>query len=234
VGTTTWFSYHYYDAIAQGRSRLALGKLDWSTGWPVAATDNSTDWKLIWADEFDTNGAPNPANWNYENGFARNHELQWYQPENAFCTNGLLMIEARKEHKPNPDFDPDSNKWANQRKWIEYSSASITTRKLHEFTYGKFEMRARIDNRLGSWPAFWTLGATPGRHWPACGEVDIMECYTGTVLANFGWQVDGKTKWVASKKRFPSSAANSGPMPFISGPWSGTEQKLIYGSTANK
>jgi beta-glucanase (GH16 family) len=55
---------------------------------------------------------------------------------------------------------------------------------LREFKYGKFEMRARIDTRLGSWPAFWTLGATPRIGWPACGEVDIMEFYTGTVLAN--------------------------------------------------
>jgi arabinan endo-1,5-alpha-L-arabinosidase len=32
---TAWFSYHYYDAETQGRSRLAVGKIDWSTGWPV-------------------------------------------------------------------------------------------------------------------------------------------------------------------------------------------------------
>jgi arabinan endo-1,5-alpha-L-arabinosidase len=31
----TWFSYHYYDADTQGRPRLAIGKIDWSTGWPV-------------------------------------------------------------------------------------------------------------------------------------------------------------------------------------------------------
>lgn len=70
---------------------------------------------------------------------------------------------------------------------------------MREFTYGKFEMRARIDTRSGSWPAFWTLGATRGIRWPACGEIDIMEFYTGTVLANFGWQQDGKTKWLAQK-----------------------------------
>lgn len=32
---TTHFSYHYYDADTQGRSRLAVGKIDWSSGWPV-------------------------------------------------------------------------------------------------------------------------------------------------------------------------------------------------------
>ncbi|HEY5346208.1 MAG TPA: arabinan endo-1,5-alpha-L-arabinosidase [Verrucomicrobiae bacterium] len=34
-GDITWFSYHYYDAETRGRSRLALGKIDWSDGWPV-------------------------------------------------------------------------------------------------------------------------------------------------------------------------------------------------------
>src|SRR5208337_1064155 len=50
-------------------------------------------WKLVWSDEFNTNGPPDPANWNYERGFVRNEERQWYQPENAVCTNGLLVIE---------------------------------------------------------------------------------------------------------------------------------------------
>jgi len=95
---------------------------------------------------------------------------------------------------------PGSENWKTRREWIDYTSASITSRRLREFKYGKFEMRARIDTRLGSWPAFWTLGATPGIRWPACGEVDIMEFYTGTVLANFGYGLDGKTKWLAFRK----------------------------------
>ena len=166
----------------------------------TAIARSADGWKLVWSDEFNTNGAPNPANWNYEHGFVRNNELQWYQPENAFCTNGLLVIEARREHKPNPDYT--TNRWNGKvsREWIEYTSASLTSRRLREFTYGKFEMRARIDTRLGSWPAFWTLGATRGVRWPAGGEIDIMEFYTNTVLANFGYQLDGKTKWLAVKK----------------------------------
>jgi beta-glucanase (GH16 family) len=167
---------------------------------PLTVADSASDWKLVWHDEFDINGPPDLANWNYENGFVRNHELQWYQPENAFCTNGLLIIEARRERKPNPNFVTNSTNWKTSREWIEYTSASITTRRLREFQYGKFEMRARIDPRLGSWPAFWMLGATPRISWPACGEVDIMEFYTGTVLANFAFSQAGKTKWSSVKK----------------------------------
>lgn len=165
-----------------------------STAWSADA------WKLVWHDEFDTNGPPDPANWNYERGFVRNQELQWYQPENAFCTNGLLVIEAQRDHKSNPNFVTNSANWKTSREWIDYTSASITSRRLRAFKYGKFEMRARIDTRSGSWPAFWTLGVQPGIGWPACGEVDIMEFYTNNVLANFGYSLDRKTKWLAVRK----------------------------------
>src|ERR1035438_5686047 len=167
----------------------------------IVATGCSTSgYKLVWHDEFKKNGPPNPANWNYERGFVRNNELQWYQPENAFCTNGLLLIEARRDHKPNTGFVAGSQRWQTGREWVDYTSASLTTRGLREFTYGKFEMRARIDTRPGSWPAFWTLGATPGIGWPAGGEVDIMEYYTGKVLANIGYGLDGKIKWSSIRK----------------------------------
>ena len=163
---------------------------------PVAAAEG--DWKLIWHDEFDKDGPPDPANWDYERGFVRNNELQWYQPENATCKNGILTIEARKERKPNPN-PPRSGSRRGSRSEIEVTSACLITRRKHEFTYGKFEMRARIDTRLGSWPAFWTLGV--GRvGWPECGEIDIMEYYTGTVLANVCHGFKGQQKWLTTKK----------------------------------
>jgi beta-glucanase (GH16 family) len=174
-----------------------------STAW------SANDWQLVWHDEFNTNGPPNPANWTYEHGFVRNHELQWYQPENAFCTNGLLIIEARREHKRNPDFVAGGENWKTSRKWIEYSSASLTTRRLHEFKYGKFEMRARIDTRLGSWPAFWTLGATPRMRWPACGEVDIMEYYRNMVLANVAYAFNGRAVW-SNPRKSPAELGGDG------------------------
>ncbi|MHC4556358.1 MAG: cellulase family glycosylhydrolase [Planctomycetota bacterium] len=158
-------------------------------------------YKLIWADEFDKDGRPDPCNWTYERGFVRNRELQWYQPENARCENGLLIIEGRRQRKQNPRHKPNNRSWRQDREYAEYTSASLTTRGLHNWMYGRFEMRGRIDTRAGLWPAFWTLGANI-KGWPACGEIDIMEYYRGMLLANAAWASEKRwvPKWDDVKK----------------------------------
>ena len=61
------------------------------------------DWQLVWSDEFNTDGALDSSVWNFEQGYARNEEAQWYQSDNAICKDGLLIIEARKEEsRKNP------------------------------------------------------------------------------------------------------------------------------------
>lgn len=172
-----------------------------AVSYPKAGTG---EWKLVWSDEFDKDGAPDPANWGYERGFVRNNELQWYQPENAVCKGGILTIEAKKENKPNPSYQA-GGRGMRSRQNIEVTAASMTTRGKHEFTYGKFEMRGRIDVRPGSWPAFWVLGIPPaGRRmgWPNNGEIDIMEYYRGTVLANVCYGVNGRAVWSTVKKPY--------------------------------
>src|SRR5258708_38770134 len=75
----------------------------------VTFPSHASDWKLVWSDEFEKPGLPDPAKWNYETGFIRNNEAQYYtreRKENARVENGVLIIEARKEHFPNPDYDP--------------------------------------------------------------------------------------------------------------------------------
>ncbi|MES2005428.1 MAG: glycoside hydrolase family 16 protein [Bacteroidota bacterium] len=152
------------------------------------------DYKLVWSDEFTKEGSPDTANWNYEKGFVRNHEQQYYQPENAFCKNGLLVIEAKKENKPNPGYIAGSKDWRKNRPTIEYTSACMRTMGQHSWQYGRFEMRARIDISPGIWPAWWTLGIDKG--WPANGEIDIMEFYRGKLLANIAClSADKKAEW---------------------------------------
>ena len=140
---------------------------------------------LVWSDEFDVAGAPDPKNWTFENGFVRNQESQWYQPQNARVLNGLLVIEARRERAANPRYEPGAADWRRSRQFAEYTSASLLTRGLHSWQYGYFEMRGRIDTRPGLWPAWWTLGNSG--QWPHGGEIDIMEYYRSMLLANVAW-----------------------------------------------
>ncbi len=151
-------------------------------------------YRLVWSDEFDKDGRPDARNWTFEEGFVRNEELQYYRRENARCKDGLLIIEARRERVPNPRYDSRSKSWKRSRKHAQYTSACLTTSGRHAWTYGRFEMRGRIDTRAGMWPAFWTLGTA--REWPGCGEIDIMEYYRGMLLANACWG-SGK-RWKAT------------------------------------
>jgi beta-glucanase (GH16 family) len=150
-------------------------------------------YKLVWSDEFDVDGRPNAANWKYENGFVRNEELQWYQPDNARVEGGFLVIEGRRERVTNPNYQAGSTDWKTNRQYAEYTSASLLTSGLHSWQFGRLEMRARIVAKAGLWPAWWTLG-TSGE-WPSNGEVDIMEYYNGKVLFNVACGTT--TRWVA-------------------------------------
>jgi beta-glucanase (GH16 family) len=142
----------------------------------------ATDWKLVWSDEFDQPGLPDPSKWNYEEGFIRNNEEQFYtrgRTENARVENGMLVIEGRKERYKNPAFDPSAQGPGGarlRREYAEYTSASLTTRDKASWTYGRLEVRAKLPAARGTWPAIWTLGVN-GKQvgWPACGEIDIME-----------------------------------------------------------
>ncbi len=167
---------------------FAVAALILAAGPNPAAPQDPAGYRRVWADEFDRDGRPDPRNWAYEDGFVRNEELQWYQPENAVCKGGFLVIEGRRERKPNPRHRAGSRNWKESRESAEYTSSSLITRGLHQWTYGRFEMRGRIDTRAGLWPAFWTLGSA--RPWPGCGEIDIMEYYKGTLLANACWGSD--------------------------------------------
>lgn len=170
-----------------------------------------TGYRLVWSDEFDKDGPPDQKNWVFEQGFVRNEELQWYQQDNAHCKKGMLIIEGRREKKPNPRYKAGSDRWQENRESIEYTASSIQTRGLHSWKYGRFEMRARIDTRAGLWPAFWTLGVDG--EWPSNGEIDIMEFYRGKLLANVAWGTD--RRWTA---KWDSTAT---PLDKLGGPnWS--------------
>jgi licheninase len=121
-------------------------------------------WRLVWSDSFTRAGAPNSAKWKFETGGdgGGNNEAQFYtdRPENARVEGGRLMIEGRKESYQKRD----------------YTSARLISKAA--WTYGRFEIRAKLPNGRGLWPAIWFMPLKQtysDRLWPDNGEIDLME-----------------------------------------------------------
>ncbi len=121
---------------------------------------------LVFADEFNVDGAPNAAKWGYDIGTGSggwgNNELQYYtnRVDNAVVAGGILKIIAKKETYMGS----------------AYTSARLLSKGKYSFKYGRIEVRAKFPTGVGTWPAAWMLGDninTVG--WPACGETDIVE-----------------------------------------------------------
>lgn len=190
--------------------------LKWFDNWNLnifdqISADNSAPtqyegYKLAWNDEFNGEGHPDPKVWSHEKGLTRNEEFQWYQPENAKCSNGVLTISGKKERIKNSNYDAGSNDWRKNREYAEYTASSIKTEGKKEFKYGRFEIRAKIPTAKGSWPAIWTLGNS--MEWPSNGEIDILEYYqidgAPHILANTAWGTDKRftAEWNSSKIPF--------------------------------
>jgi beta-glucanase (GH16 family) len=178
------------------RFENGLPVLRWYDQWDLNIFD---DYKMVWNEEFDYEGKPDSTVWRYERGFVRNKELQWYQPENAIVSDGVLTISGRKERIANPNHVQGSDDWRRNRQFAEYTSSCIKTIGVREFRYGRFEIRAKIPVAAGSWPAIWTLGKSMS--WPSNGEIDIMEYYRieniPHILANTAWGTDkpGIAEW---------------------------------------
>ena len=164
----------------------------------------STDgWKLSWSEEFDKDGLVDENTWNYEVGFVRNHEPQYYtraRKENCCVKDGVLTITARKEPWQNEFYGKQKSGWKYGIKEAKYTSADITTKRT--FLYGRIEIRAQLPNGQGAWPALWTLGDSLRKdpkdpdywNWPCSGEMDIVEIWgnqPNRVAACFHTSTDG-------------------------------------------
>lgn len=125
---------------------------------------NAKRYRLIWSDEFKKNGLPDSTKWGFDTGGGGwgNNELEYYtkaRPENARVLNGKLIIDARKENMGGRN----------------YTSARLLTKNKAQWTYGRFDIRAKLPMGRGIWPAIWLLAANDPMDWPGDGEIDIME-----------------------------------------------------------
>ncbi|MCR9249997.1 MAG: glycoside hydrolase family 16 protein [bacterium] len=121
--------------------------------------------ELVWSEEFSYEGLPDSDKWSYNVGGHGwgNNELQYYtekRSDNARVEDGKLIITANKESFKNK----------------EYTSARLITKNKGDWKYGKIEVRAKLPDGLGTWPAIWMLPTLDrGLDWPKDGEIDIME-----------------------------------------------------------
>ena len=132
--------------------------------------DYKAKYKLVWQEEFDYEGPPNTEKWSAQvggHGWGNNEDQFYTESGNAWVEGGKLIIEAR------PELDK-----AEAHEGKEITSARIRTVGKGDWQYGVVEVRAKIPQGLGIWPAIWMMPTKAERRWPACGEIDIME-YVG-------------------------------------------------------
>jgi beta-glucanase (GH16 family) len=135
--------------------------------------------KLVWSEEFNYKGLPDTTKWGYEVGHIRNNEQQYYtnaRKENAWVNKGVLAITGRKESYPNEFYKKDSKDWNFKDSTAQYTSASINTLGKAGWQYGRIEVKAKLPQGGGIWPAIWMMGVNRTElGWPKCGEIDVME-----------------------------------------------------------
>lgn len=137
-------------------------------------------WKLVWQDEFD--GSHIDENkWAFEEHCwgGGNDEMQCYtdRKKNAYVEQGYLVIEAHSEEFSGIAVDPNTpNLDPNFTKTLPYTSARLSTKNSADWKYGRIEVRAKMPQGQGTWPAIWML-PTNAKYgpWPASGEIDIVE-----------------------------------------------------------
>ena len=140
--------------------------------------------RLFWNEEF-LGSQIDTDLWSYDLGTGSNgwgnNEFQYYQRENASLVDGKLVIEAKRESFGGRD----------------YTSSRLKTQGSFDFRYGRLDVRAKLPEGQGIWPAIWMLGSSFTQiGWPFSGEIDVMEMIGGsdredTVYGTAHWNQGG-------------------------------------------
>jgi beta-glucanase (GH16 family) len=140
------------------------------------SSSSAPTWELVWSDEFEGTTI-DPTKWQHEKNCwgGGNNEQQCYTDrlENSFVADGYLHIVAQREDFTGSDSAEGESPTT---KTLPYTSARLRTKNLQEWTFGRFEIRAKLPYGQGTWPAIWMLPTnSPYGNWAASGEIDIME-----------------------------------------------------------
>jgi beta-glucanase (GH16 family) len=117
--------------------------------------------EMVWSDDFNGSGPVDASKWMYDLGGGGwgNNELETYtnSTDNVTQNGGNLVIQAQKVGS-------------------SYTSGRILTKGKQNFQYGRVDVRAKVPQGKGIWPAIWMLGSDIDQNnWPKCGEIDMME-----------------------------------------------------------
>lgn len=138
--------------------------------------------ELLWFEDFSNYGASSLdlRRWNFDIGDGSihgltgwgNNELEYYTEDNYSIRESLVINATRltneeaREKCLNCYYGP-----------AEWTSTRIHTAGKVGFKFGLLEIRAKMSDGVGTWPALWMLGKSihHGTPWPQCGEIDILE-----------------------------------------------------------
>lgn len=148
---------------------------------------DTSEWKLVWKDEFNGSGEVDLSKWEKPEYNRRNNDNGkdgWWLKENSYQDgNGNLVIEISKI--PNRNNDNDSH---------DYATGAIRSKNRFEKTFGKFEVRCKLPTQPGWWVAFWLMSESVVNV-DSSGEdgteIDIMEGFGWTDRINQALHWDG-------------------------------------------
>ena len=213
---------------------LAIVSLLCSTA--IAIAEPSTDakaqavadgYELVWADEFNTDGPPDPDNWSYERGFVRNEELQWYQPENARCDGGLL------DHR-SPPRTSRRIRAIDRTRAIGAGGASLPNTRRPASSRGANMSGCTADSKCAAGSIRGPACGRRGGCWaePAAGPAAVRSTSWNTIGASC-WptspgSVGGEARRSGTNRggRSQTSAIPIGRASFTSGGWTGTRDAI--------
>jgi beta-glucanase (GH16 family) len=174
-------------------------------------------YKLVFAQEFSGEGTPDHDIWNFEKGFKRNKEDQYYnEDKNIYIQDGVCVIEGKyvlDEKIKNPSYSKYSTGWPGTiGQYLTWTSGSMKTsgswNSGYTWLYGIYEVRAKIPQYTGCWPAIWSTGMQ--YEWPYGGEIDIMEYYGNCIHGNVCWGNGGRYSGSWNSNTIGNSTLGSG------------------------
>lgn len=205
---------------APERPLKVIEKIERPAPGTTRAPKGESGWELVWSDEFD--GAQlDRSKWDLDVDCwgGGNQERQCYtdRAENARIANGRLVITAIKERFTGPALPAHMRNSGDASTATKpFTSARLVTRGRAAWQYGRIEVRAKLPQGQGTWPAIWMLPEAPAYGpWAASGEIDILEAVNLGVACNDC--PAGRESTILGTLHFggiwPDNALNSSEMP---------------------